>query len=218
MHTNKARRPIEQPSVTVDVIVFTVSGKELQVLLVKRSAEPFVGMWSIPGGFIRRDESPEEAASRVLAEKAGVSEVYLEQLYTFGDPERDPRARVVTVAYFALVPDQELKQSLSWFPVKKLPQLAFDHKKIIQYALSRLKAKIGYSNIAMGLLPAKFSLANLQEIYEVILDKKLDKRNFRKKMLSLGLLEGTGQKEKDGAHRPAMLYRFKSREVVFFDQ
>lgn len=222
MNTNKLQ--YEQLAVTVDVLIFTIEERQLRVLLVKRANEPFENIWAIPGGFIKKDESIDNAALRVLMEKTGVEDVYLEQLYTFGDPKRDPRARVVTIAYFVLIPWQNLKQPISqkvsdvrWFSIKKFPLLAFDHKKIIQYALSRLKAKVGYSNIVYGLLPKKFRLSELQKIYEAVLDKRFDKRNFRKRMLSLGLLESTGEKEVIGAHRPAMLYRFKTKEVIFFN-
>lgn len=214
----------EHPSVTVDVLIFTIVGDELKVLLVKRAIEPFKNMWSMPGGFIKNGESLDKAVWRVLTEKTPAKDVYLEQLYTFGDPQRDPRDRVVTVSYFALISAQNLTQptsrgvsDIAWFPVQKLPDLAFDHQQIIQYGLNRLKSKAGYSNIVYGLLPNKFRLSALQKIYEIILGKLLDKRNFRKKMLSFGLLEPTGEKELAGAHRPAMLYQFKKREVVFFD-
>lgn len=212
------------PSVTVDILVFTIEASELKVLLIKRGIEPFKDEWALPGGFIKMDESLENAALRELVQETGVKNVYLEQLYTFGEPKRDPRTRVITVAYFALVPNAKLDlkassdaKDVSWFSIKKLPKLAFDHKRIIDYALNRLKSKIEYSNIVYGLLPAKFRLSELQKVYEVILDKKMDKRNFRKWIISLGLLESTGEKDVDGAHRPAELFRFKKREPVLFD-
>lgn len=215
----------DRPSVTVDVLIFTIDENKLKIILVKRSEWPFDGKWAIPGGFIKMDEGLEDAAMRKLAEEAGVKDVYLEQLYTFGDPGRDPRTRVITVTYFALIPSSRLKlgsaaskvSQASWYPVTELPVLAFDHKKIINYAADRIKSKIEYSNIVKGLLPAKFRLSELQKVYEVILGKELDKRNFRKKMLSLNLLEATGEKELEGAHRPAMLYKFKAKEILFFD-
>ena len=181
-------------------------------------------MWAIPGGFVRTEESLESAAMRELLEETGVKNVYLEQLYTFGDPFRDPRTRVITVAYFALIPAESTKLQAStdasdaqWYSVKELPALAFDHKEIVKAGIERLRSKIGYSNIVYGLLPNEFRLSELQKVYEVILNQKVDKRNFRKKMLSLQLLESTGKREIDGAHRPAMLYRFKSRKTVIFD-
>jgi len=214
----------EQPGVTVDLVIFTVDDKKLKVLLVRRANEPFEGYWSIPGGFLKKGESLEEAASRVMEEKTGVREVYLEQLYTFGRPDRDPRARIITVTYFALIPWMRLIQpgsrkisDLAWFSVDDVPELAFDHMEILRRAVTRLRAKVSYSSIVYGLLPEAFRLSDLQKMYEIIINEKLDKRNFRKRMLATGLLEETGKKERLGAHRPAMLYQFKKREVVFFD-
>ena len=214
----------EQPGVTVDLVLFTVDQDSLKVMLVKRSEVPFLGYWSLPGGFLKVGESLEEAALRILDEKAGVREVYLEQLYTFGEPQRDPRARVITVTYFALIPWKKLVlpeskkiADVMWHPIGQLSKLAFDHREIIHYAVQRLRAKAGYSNIVYGLLPEKFRLSDLQKIYEIILNKNLDKRNFRKRMLSSGLLEETGIKDITGAHRPAMLYHFKKMEIAFLD-
>lgn len=222
MNTNYER--YEQPGVTVDLVVITVSEEKLKVLLVKRASEPFSGCWSIPGGFLREDESLEDAATRVMDEKTGVKKVYLEQLYTFGRPDRDPRDRIITVTYFALIPWKDLAQPASrrvmdvaWFAVDELPQLAFDHREILDFAVQRLRAKAGYSSIVYGLLPERFRLSDLQKIYEIIMNRKFDKRNFRKRMLSTGLLQETGAKDMTGAHRPAMLYEFKKRELVFFD-
>jgi ADP-ribose pyrophosphatase YjhB (NUDIX family) len=214
----------EQPGITVDLVLFTVDQDSLKVMLVKRAEAPFSGYWSLPGGFLRIGESLEEAALRILEEKAGVHEVYLEQLYTFGDPERDPRARVITVTYFALIPWKKLAMpeskkvtDVSWHSTNQLPKLAFDHKEIANYAVQRLRAKAGYSNIVYGLMSEKFRLSDLQKIYEIILNKRLDKRNFRKRMLASGLLEETGIKDITGAHRPAMLYHFKKMEIAFLD-
>ena len=214
----------ELPGVTVDLVIFTVDDDALKIMLVKRAEAPFSGYWSLPGGFLKVGESLEEAALRILDEKAGVRDVYVEQLYTFGDPERDPRARVITVTYFALIPWKKLPRPESekvsdaiWQSTDQLPRMAFDHKDIIHYAVQRLRAKAGYSNIAYGLLPEKFRLSDLQKIYETILNKKLDKRNFRKRMLDSGLLKETGVKESGGAHRPAMLYQFKKMEIAFLD-
>ncbi|MFH0936912.1 MAG: NUDIX domain-containing protein [Candidatus Daviesbacteria bacterium] len=223
--TSKSDGPrYEYPSVTVDVLIFTVVENKLKIVLIKRGVEPFKNVWAIPGGFVKMEESLEEAASRELLQETGVKNVYLEQLYTFGEPKRDPRTRVITVAYYALVPSQNIKLYAStdaseaqWFSVEKLPALAFDHRQIFDYALNRLRSKIEYTNIVYSLLPPKFRLSDLQKVYEIILGKKLDKRNFRKRMLSLGLLKPSGEKEKSGAHRPAMLYEFRKKEVVFFD-
>lgn len=220
MDTNK----FEKPSVTVDLLVFTVLDDDLKIILVKRGIDPFKNMWALPGGFVGINETLEEAAKRELFQETGVGDVYLEQLYTFGDVKRDPRTRVITVSYFALIPSENIKlhattdaKDAQWFPVDKLPKVAFDHKKIIDYGIERLKSKIGYSNIVYGILPKRFRLSQLQKVYEIILGQKLDKRNFRKRMLSLGLLRSTGKRELGGAHRPAMLYEFKTREVVLFD-
>lgn len=214
----------EQPAVTVDLVIFTVHEDMLKVMLVKRAEEPFADHWSLPGGFLKASESLEDAALRVLKEKAGVENVYLEQLYTFGNPDRDPRARVITVTYFALIPWKELPQppslkviDLTWAPVNDLPRLAFDHGNIVEYAVRRLRAKAGYSNIVYGLMPRQFRLSELQRMYEIILDDQLDKRNFRKRMLATGLLQETGRKEIAGAHRPAMLYKFKKMEIAFLN-
>ncbi|MFT3890813.1 MAG: NUDIX domain-containing protein [Anaerolineales bacterium] len=214
----------EQPAVTVDIVIFTVTNDTLKAMLVKRAEEPFAGLWSIPGGFLKLGESLEDAAMRVLREKAGVEDVYLEQLYTFGDPNRDPRVRVITVTYFALIPwknlvqpDSEKVTDLTWASVDRLPKLAFDHKKILSYAVQRLRAKASYSNIVYGLMPPQFRLSELQKMYEIIINGTLDKRNFRKRMLATGLLQETGKKDIAGAHRPAMLYQFKKMEIAFLD-
>lgn len=211
------------PYVTVDVLVFCIKGNQLNTLLIRRSNPPFAGQFAIPGGFVNVAESIDGAASRVLSQKGRLKNVYLEQLYTFGAVDRDPRGRVVSVSYFALVPSDRVKEindplhTIKWFPTKELPPLAFDHKSIISTAVERLKAKIGYSSIAVGLLPKKFRLSQLQKIYEIILDQVVDKRNFRKKMQSLDLLEPAGKIDKSGSHRPAALFRFKTKTPVIFD-
>jgi 8-oxo-dGTP diphosphatase len=219
---NTKYQGFESPGVTVDLVLFTVNENHLKVMLVKRAEEPFRNDWSLPGGFIKVGESLDDAAQRVLIEKAAVSDVYMEQLYTFGEPKRDPRSRVITVAYIALIPWQSLPQpesdkvtDLTWLPVDHLPKLAFDHKEIVNYAVKRLRAKVSYSNIVSGLMPKQFRLSELQSMYECIINDKLDKRNFRKRMLATGLLKETGKKDIAGAHRPAMLYQFKTKEIVF---
>src|SRR5579864_8570777 len=158
-------RKYERPSVTVDVVILSLRQKDLQVLLVKRRSWPYEGMWAIPGGFVNMDESLETAAKRELQEETGVQDVYLEQLYTFGDPGRDPRTRVITVVYFALLDSARLQvraaddaADVGWFPVYNLPELAFDHAKILEYALDRLRGKLDYTNIAFSLLPEQFTL------------------------------------------------------------
>jgi 8-oxo-dGTP diphosphatase len=205
----------ERPSVTVDVVMMSLRQRDLQVLLVKRRSWPYEGMWAIPGGFVNIDESLVAAAKRELQEETGVQDVYLEQLYTFGDPGRDPRTRVITVVYFALLDCERLQVraaddavDVGWFSVYDLPPLAFDHAKILEYALSRLRGKLEYTTIAFSLLPEQFTLHELQRVYEIILHRRLDKRNFRKKILSTGILEDTGGKKMEGTHRPARLYRF----------
>lgn len=210
--------------VTVGVLIFSIRNNRLEVLLAKRTYQPFADYWALPGGVFEPTESLEAAACRILEERTGVKNVYLEQLYTFGDPKRDPRERRVGVTYFALIPSENLKlyptgkaKEANWFPIKKLPPLAFDHRKIVTYGHERLKSKISYSNVVFGLMRRNFRLSELQKAYEIILGHELDKRNFRKQMFSLDLLEKTGKKEMDGAHRPAMLYRFKHKEVVFLN-
>ncbi|HEY4387312.1 MAG TPA: NUDIX domain-containing protein [Ktedonobacteraceae bacterium] len=204
-----------RPSVTVDVVMMSLRQRDLQVLLIKRRSWPHEGMWAIPGGFINIYESLESAAKRELQEETGVQDVYLEQLYTFGDPARDPRTRVITVVYFALLDSERLQvraaddaADVGWFSVYDLPSLAFDHDKILNYALNRLRGKLEYTTIAFSLLPEQFTLRELQRVYEIILHRRLDKRNFRKKILSTGILEDTGNKKMEGTHRPARLYSF----------
>jgi len=206
--------------IAVDVVIFTVFQNDLQVLLIKMKKKPFSGMWAVSGGLVKPNESVDNAAKRHLAQKTGVKNVYLEQLYTFGKPERDPFGRVVSVAYMALIPSADTKlkttkeyEDVKWFNVNKLPRLAYDHQEIIRYAVSRLQAKLGYTNIAYSLLPSKFTLGELQKIYEIILDKKVDKRNFRKKITRLGILRRLREKRAGSPSRPAELYAFTSRRA-----
>ena len=212
----------ERPSVTVDVIVFTLRRGRLQVLLVQRKHWPAAGTWAIPGGFVHMQESLEDAARRELAEETGVDDpdVYLEQLYTFGDPGRDPRTRVITVAYFALVSSDRLRlragsdaAAAEWFPAYDLPSLAFDHADILAYALRRLRYKLEYKAVAFQLLPETFTLTELQEAYQHILNEQLDKRNFRRKVLAAGILDETPH-VRGGVHRPAKLYCFRPDAVA----
>lgn len=211
--------PKETFEVTVDVVIFTISEGVLKVLLGKRIIEPYLGDWSLPGGFIWKDETSTEAAKRILNTKTNVSDIYLEQLYTFDEIKRDPRQRILTISYFALVPTQMINLSktseyeTALFDIKKLPKLAFDHTKIVTYATKRLRAKLEYTNAAYSLLPSSFTLTELQKIYEIILGEQQDKRNFRRKYLNLDLLEKTNAVS-GGKHRPAALYRFKKRQPV----
>jgi 8-oxo-dGTP diphosphatase len=206
-----------------DVVILTVINSQLKVLLIKMEKEPFSDCWAAPGGLVKPNESIEASAKRHLQSKTGVMNVYLEQLYTFGQVNRDPFGRVVSVAYFALIPGTELKlkitkefKNVKWFLVNNLPKLAYDHKKMIEYAVDRLRAKLEYTNIVYGLLPDEFTLSELQKTYEIILGRKLDKRNFRKKILSLNLIVKTEKKTVGEAYRPAILYRFvkKSPQII----
>ncbi|MBF6589363.1 MAG: NUDIX hydrolase [Ktedonobacterales bacterium] len=207
----------ERPSVTVDVVILTVRNGRLEVLLVARRHWPFEGMWAIPGGFVGPKESLEAAARRELEEETSVRDVFIEQLYTFGDPGRDPRTRVITVVYYALIRADTLRiraaddaGDAAWFPISELPPLAFDHARILDYTWQRLRGKLEYTTIGYQLLSREFTLRDLQAVYEAILNRPLDKRNFRKKVLSTGILERVDDSRKAGPHRPAALYRFNS--------
>ncbi len=210
-HTYKYPRP----ALTVDCVVFGFDESELKVLLIERALEPFKGSWALPGGFVHVNETIDEAARRELAEEAGLTNVFLEQLYTFGAPDRDPRERVVSVAHFALVKLSDYNARAAadaadarWCPISDVPKLAFDHADILATALERLKSKVRYQPIGFELLPPKFTLSQLQHLYEMILGTELDKRNFRKKVLSFGLLVPLKETQMTGRHRPAQLFRF----------
>jgi 8-oxo-dGTP diphosphatase len=215
-----AKVSLMYPRVAADAVLFTIAAGLLQTLLVKIKKGVFAGRWAFPGGLVQVGESLDAAARRELYEKTGVQDLYLEQLYTFGEAQRDPSAHTVAVAYFALIADpgriprcSEKYAEISWFPVHALPQLAYDHNAIAAYALQRLRAKLGYTNIVYSLLPREFTLAELQHIYELILDTQLDRRNFRRKILALGLLKSL-RKTRRGAHRPALLYTFTRRSPM----
>ncbi len=208
-----------RPSVTVDVVIFSLVADDLRVLLVKRESSPFAGMWALPGTFVRLDESLADTAVRALTNKTGVRDVYIEQLYTFGQPDRDPRTRVITVAYFALIPydsvvQQTEEETTEWFSLTQLSDLAFDHAEILAYALTRLRYKLEYTAVGFQLLPDVFTLSELQKAYEIILDEKLDKRNFRRKILTADILEETGEKKKESEGRPAKLYRYRKDAIA----
>lgn len=206
-------------ALTVDCVVFGYDDAELKVLLIQRNLPPFQGKWALPGGFVRVEETLDEAARRELSEETGLTKLFLEQLYTFGDIDRDPRERVVSVGYYALVKlmDHRVKaatdaQDAAWFEVKKLPPVAFDHRKIFEAALARLKGKVRYEPIGFELLPPKFTLSQLQHLYETVLERALDKRNFRKKILSMDLLIQLDEYHTGVAHRSPRLYRFDEKK------
>lgn len=210
----------ESPYVTADTVIFTIKDDDLRVLLIKRANPPFAGSPALPGVFLLKNENAREAAMRALKTKAGVKVGYLEQLYTFDSRHRDPRGHTVSITYFALVLENALKikqdkadrlQSPELYSLQKLPRLAFDHKEIIGLALMRLRAKLEYTNVVYSLLPRFFTLSDLQNAYEIIFGSVLDKRNFRKKFLSLGLIRLTSKIQKGARQRPARLYEFKSR-------
>ena len=206
---------------TTDIVLFTIRQEQLRVLLVRRASEPYKSFWALPGGFVQEGEALADCARRELLEETGVDEAYLEQLYTFGDPDRDPRGRVVTVAYFALVRSEELvleadtdADAAAWFPADELPDLAFDHAEILRVARDRLSAKVEYSTIAFQFLPMEFTLGQAQAVHEAVLGRSLDKRNFRASLKARRLVKGTGRKFQDGPHRPAELFRLATDEPV----
>ena len=209
------------PAVTTDVAVFTIRDQQLKLLLVQRAGEPYQGMWALPGGFLDIDEDLEACAKRELEEETGIRGVYLEQLYTFGAPNRDPRERIISVTYYALVPSDCLQLKAAsdaadaqWFALDQMPALAFDHQQIIALAHDRLAAKLDYSTIAFQFMPETFTLGELQTVYEILLNEPLDKRNFRKKILALKQIEEIGELRRTGNHRPARVYQLKNPERV----
>jgi 8-oxo-dGTP diphosphatase len=211
------------PTLVVDIVLFTIINGDLQVLLINREGDPFKGLEALPGGYLLAGENTKTAAVRVLKEKAGVSDIYIEQLYTFDEENRDPRGPVFSVTYLALVspttiPETKGTQHPKWFSTKKLPKLAFDHKKIIEYAKERLAGKVEYTTIAFGVLPTLFTLTQVQQVYEAILEKEIDKRNFRKKIDQLGFLKETKQTLSGMRQRPAKLYTLgtKSKTIKVF--
>ncbi len=206
-------------ALTVDCVVFGLDDQELKVMLIQRGVAPFKGKWALPGGFVRLDETLDEAARRELEEETGLRDIFLEQLYTFGAIDRDPRERVVSVAHYALINLSEHQvhaasdaSAAAWFGVHDVPSLAFDHADILQMALERLRGKVRYKPIGFELLPKKFTLSQLQRLYELVLERELDKRNFRKRVLAMGLLIELDEVEQDVAHRAARLYRFDERK------
>ncbi|MDP3704023.1 MAG: NUDIX domain-containing protein, partial [Candidatus Omnitrophota bacterium] len=208
-------------AVAVDVVLFTIQAGVLKVLLVRRQQAPFRGAWALPGGIVGAAESVDAAALRELQEETNIGNVYLEQLATIGEPGRDPRGRVISVSYYALVNLQQFQlkarqrvTGADWFPVRRLPPLAFDHRRIVDYALERLRNKTNYTTVCFQLLPRRFTLTELQGSYEVIMGRRLDKRNFRRKMLQLGILKETREFKASGRQRPARLYTFTAPKVI----
>jgi len=203
--------------VAVDVAIFTLCDRDLKICLVRRDIDPFAGLWALPGGAVHEGESLEDAAARQLAEKISIADVFVQQLYTFGDPDRDPRRRVISVTYFALVSQDKLppgstastEGGVGWHSAYQPPKMAFDHAEILNYALTRLRYKIEYSAVAFQLMPEEFTLRELQEAYMIILnDDKLDKANFRKKIREANIVEPVSRYRETGG-RPASLFRFR---------
>jgi len=204
--------------IAVDAIVFGYNKEDgVRLLLIKRKYDPFKGEWAIPGGFVLDNESLENAVERELQEETGVKINYLEQLYTFGKPDRDPRRRIISVAYFGLVKSSQFEklnaatdaEEAQWFNIKELPKLAFDHQEILKIAIERLRAKITYQPIGFELLEQKFPFSDLEHLYAALLDRAIDRRNFKKKVMSLGILEELDEKAKStGAGRPGNLFQF----------
>lgn len=212
---NNDIRKYQHAVIATDIVLFAIRNDRLHVLLIAMKKAPFEGMWASPGGLVGPNESLEDAAHRHLAEKTMVQNVYLEQLATFGHVNRDPFGRVVSVAYMAIIASDRLHLATTseygdvrWYPTDALPKLAYDHKEIITAAVERIRAKLGYTNIVYGAMPRYFTLTELQRVYEIILRRTIDKRNFRKKILSLGLLKKTNHKASGLRHRPAELYEF----------
>lgn len=210
--------------VAVDAAMFTIKDNELCLLLIQMKKTPFTKMWAIPGGLIKGNETTLESAARILKTQTGLSNVFLEQLKTFDDPSRDPSVRVVSVAYWALVPNHHVALSTTdkyldvrWWSVGKIPKLAYDHEEIVKEALCRLKSKIQYTNIVWSLLPLEFTLTQLQRVYEIIMGEILDKRNFRKRIKDLKLIRPAGKKVSGAPHRPAELFRFRQRRLEYVE-
>ena len=207
------------PAVTTDCVIFGFDGKELHILLVERGIEPYKGQWALPGGFLKLDETAEECARRELLEETAIKDVYLEQFHTFTAVKRDPRERVLTIAYYALVHKSDYQviagddaAKASWFTIDKLPLLAFDHKNIFMMAREKLKERLAIKPIVFKLLDEKFKMSELQRLYEIINDTSYDRRNFQKKMIATGFLADEGPNPIPEQNRAATLYRFKEEE------
>lgn len=211
---------VQNIKVAVDNCIFTIIENRLNILMIQMKKKPFTDLWALPGGLVENIETLDDAAKRILTEQTGVNDIYLEQLYTFSRTDRDPSGRVVSSAYFALIPPGifELRTSekyakVKWCEAFNHPTLAYDHNEIVDYAIKRLQWKLEYTNVAWSLLNKEFNISELQKVYEAVIGREFDRRNFRKKIMSLDIIESVGIKVMRGAHRPAMLYRFKQREA-----
>lgn len=221
MKDNKYCYKYPHPAVTTDCVIFGFDGSELQVLLIERGIEPFKGKWAFPGGFLNMDETAQEGALRELKEETGLENAYIEQFNTYSDPGRDPRERVITIAHYALVRIQEVKggddaAKAQWFPIDEVPQLAFDHDKILRDAMRKLRERIHFEPIGFELLPEKFTMRDLQILYESILGVKFDRRNFAKKMMHYELLNQLDETVRPTAKRDALLYSFNKDNYELF--
>lgn len=221
MEDNKYCYKYPHPAVTTDCVIFGFDGSELQVLLIERGIEPFKGKWAFPGGFLNMDETAREGALRELKEETGLENAYIEQFNTYSDPGRDPRERVITIAHYALVRIQEVKggddaTKAQWFPIDEVPQLAFDHDKILRDAMRKLRERIHFEPIGFELLPEKFTMRDLQILYESILGVKFDRRNFAKKMMHYELLNQLDETVRPTAKRDALLYSFNKENYELF--
>ena len=221
MEENKYCYKYPHPAVTTDCVIFGFDGSELQVLLIERGIEPFKGKWAFPGGFLNMDETAGEGALRELKEETGLENAYIEQFNTYSDPGRDPRERVITIAHYALVRIQEVKggddaAKAQWFPIDEVPQLAFDHDKILRDAMRKLRERIHFEPIGFELLPEKFTMRDLQILYESILVVKFDRRNFAKKMMHYELLNQLDETVRPTAKRDALLYSFNKENYELF--
>ena len=221
MEDNKYCYKYPHPAVTTDCVIFGFDGSELQVLLIERGIEPFKGKWAFPGGFLNMDETAGEGALRELKEETGLENAYIEQFNTYSDPGRDPRERVITIAHYALVRIQEVKggddaAKAQWFPIDEVPQLAFDHDKILRDAMRKLRERIHFEPIGFELLPEKFTMRDLQILYESILGVKFDRRNFAKKMMHYELLNQLDETVRPTAKRDALLYSFNKENYELF--
>ncbi len=211
---------------SIDCVLFGFDGKDLKILLIERNEDPYKDWWALPGNIVGNNESLDQSAERILYELTGLSGIYMEQYYAFGDPGRHPRGRVITLAYYALIrlgggsgekdlmPQISYAKRASWISISKLPKLAFDHQEIYDKGLEKIKRRINHQPIAFELLPEKFTLTQLQHVYELILGRSLDKRNFRKKIISFGVLKELNEKQKGVSYRAAILYRFDKRKYA----